>query len=85
MKSGRLHRYNTAEGEISEVSLLEKEYAEYVGVRYCLGLSSCGSFIHVALKSVGVVPGDKVLCNAFTLAPEPGAIDNAGAGIGAMN
>jgi dTDP-4-amino-4,6-dideoxygalactose transaminase len=28
---------------------------------------------------VGVSPGDKVLCNAFTLAPVPGAIENAGA------
>jgi hypothetical protein len=74
MKSGRLHRYNSAPGEISEVSLLEKEYAEYVGARYCLGLSSCGSSIYAALKSVGVVPGDKVLCNVFTLAPVPGAI-----------
>jgi dTDP-4-amino-4,6-dideoxygalactose transaminase len=79
MKSGRLHRYNTAKGETSEVSLLEKEYADYVGARYCLGLSSCGSSIYVALKSVGVAPGDRVLCNAFTLAPVPGAIENAGA------
>ena len=79
MKSGRLHRYNTAAGEISEVSLLEKEYADYVGARYCLGLSSCGSSIYVALKSVGVVSGDKILCNVFTLAPVPGAIENAGA------
>jgi dTDP-4-amino-4,6-dideoxygalactose transaminase len=79
MKSGRLHRYNIATGEISEVSLLEQEYADYVGARYCLGLSSCGSSIYVALKSVGVVPGDKILCNAFTLAPVPGAIENAGA------
>jgi len=79
MKSGRLHRYNTAAGEISEVSLLEKEYADYVGARHCLGLSSCGSSIYVALKSVGVVPEDKILCNAFTLAPVPGAIENAGA------
>jgi dTDP-4-amino-4,6-dideoxygalactose transaminase len=79
MKSGRLHRYNTAAGEVSEVSLLEKEYADYVGARYCLGLSSCGSAIYVALKSVGVAPGDKVLCNAFTLAPVPGAVENAGA------
>jgi dTDP-4-amino-4,6-dideoxygalactose transaminase len=79
MKSGRLHRYNTAAGEIPEVPLLEKEYADYVGARYCLGLSSCGSSIYVALKSVGVAAGDKVLCNAFTLAPVPGAIENAGA------
>jgi dTDP-4-amino-4,6-dideoxygalactose transaminase len=79
MQSGRLHRYNTAPGEISDVALLEKEYAEYVGARYCLGLSSCGCAIYVALKSVGVEPGDKILCNAFTLAPVPGAIENAGA------
>ena len=79
MQSGRLHRYNTAPGEVSEVALLEKEYAEYVGAKYCLCLSSCGSSIYVALKSVGVVPGDKILCNAFTLAPVPGAIENTGA------
>jgi len=30
---------------------------------------------------VGVSPGDKILCNAFTLAPVPGAIENAGAQI----
>ena len=60
-------------------ALLEKDYAAYVGSRYCLGLASCGSAISVALKSAGVVPGDKILCNAFTLAPVPGAIENAGA------
>lgn len=79
MRSGRLHRYNTAGGEVSEATLLEEEYAAYVGARFCLGLASCGSSIYVALKSVGVGPGDKVLCNAFTLAPVPGAIENAGA------
>jgi dTDP-4-amino-4,6-dideoxygalactose transaminase len=79
MQSGRLHRYNTTAGEVSDAALLEKEYAEYVGAKYCVGLSSCGSSIYVALKSVGVTPGDKILCNAFTLAPVPGAIENAGA------
>lgn len=79
IRSGRLHRYNTAPGEISDVALLEKEYSEYVGARYCLALSSCGSSIYVALKCVGLQPGDKVLCNAFTLAPVPGAVMNAGA------
>lgn len=79
LKSGRLHRYNTAGDEISDVALLEKEYAEYVGAKYCAGISSCGSAIYVALKSVGVLPGDKVLSNAFTLAPVPGAMENAGA------
>lgn len=79
MQSGRLHRYNTSAGEVAEVSLLEQAYAAYVDARYCLGMASCGSTIYVALKSVGIVPGDKVLCNAFTLAPVPGAIENASA------
>ena len=78
MQSGRLHRYNTAPGEESEVALLEKEFAAYVQTRYCAGFNSCGSTIYVALKSVGVKPGDAVLCNAFTLAPVPGAIENVG-------
>lgn len=79
MKSGRLHRYNTAPREASETSLLEEEFAAYVGKKYCLACSSCGSAIYLALKSVGVSPGDKILCNAFTLAPVPGAIENTGA------
>lgn len=79
MKSGRLHRYNIRSTEESDVALLEKEFAEYLGVPYCLALSSCGSALHVALRSAGVRPADKVLFNAFTLAPVPGAIVNAGA------
>lgn len=79
LQSGRLHRYNTAADEVGEVALLEKEYAAYVNAKYCAALSSCGSALHVALKSVGVKSGEKVLCNAFTLAPVPGAIENAGA------
>lgn len=79
MRSGRLHRYNTTAGETAEAALLEQEYADYMGARYCAALSSCGSAIYVALESVGVKPGDKILCNAFTLAPVPGAIHNAGA------
>jgi dTDP-4-amino-4,6-dideoxygalactose transaminase len=79
MQSGRLHRYNTASGEDSDVSLLEKEFAEYVGSRYCVAFCSCGSSIYIALKCAGVRTGDKILSNAFTLAPVPGAIENAGA------
>jgi len=78
MRSGRLHRYNTTAGEESEAALLETEFATYVGTKYCLSCASCGSSIYLALKSAGVKPGDKVLCNAYTLAPVPGAIENAG-------
>jgi dTDP-4-amino-4,6-dideoxygalactose transaminase len=74
LNSGRLHRYNTAPGEISDVALLEKEFADYVGTRYCAAFSPCGSSLYVALKCAGVQSGDSVLTNAFTLAPVPAAI-----------
>lgn len=79
LRSGRLHRYNVAEGEESEVSLLEKEYAAYQGAKYCLACASGGYAIHVALRAAGLEPGDKILANAYTLAPVPGAMHNAGA------
>ncbi|PWQ97604.1 DegT/DnrJ/EryC1/StrS family aminotransferase [Leucothrix arctica] len=78
MKSGRLHRYNTLPGEKGEVDLLELEFAEYLGVPYCLACASGGYAIHIAMRAAGLQPGDKVLSNAFTLAPVPGAIHNSG-------
>lgn len=78
MRSGRLHRYNTAPGETSEAAMLEAEYAAYQGAKYCLACASGGYALHVALRAAGLKPGDKVLANAWTLAPVPGAIHNAG-------
>ena len=78
LRSGRLHRYNTLEGETAAAALLEQEFAAYMGQRYCLACTSGGYSLHVALKAAGIQPGEPVLSNAFTLAPVPGAIDNAG-------
>ena len=79
MQSGRLHRYNTSEGEDSVTSQLELLYSKWQGSKYCLACTSGGVAIQLALRSVGVKPGDNVLANAFTLAPVPGAIENVGA------
>lgn len=79
MRSGRLHRYNTLPDEKSETDLLEIEFAEYQDVPYALACSSGGYALHIAMRAAGVSAGDKVLCNAFTLAPVPGAIHNSGA------
>ncbi|MFT5218622.1 MAG: dTDP-4-amino-4,6-dideoxygalactose transaminase [Planctomycetota bacterium] len=78
LRSGRLHRYNVVEGETSEAALLEQEFADYMQQAHCLACASGGYALHIALKAVGIKPGDQVLTNAFTLAPVPGAIDNAG-------
>ena len=78
LRGGRLHRYNTLADETAEAALLEQEYAAYLGSSYCLACTSGGYALHVALKAAGLRPGEAVLSNAFTLAPVPGAIDNAG-------
>jgi dTDP-4-amino-4,6-dideoxygalactose transaminase len=78
MRSGRLHRYNVVADEIAEAALLEKEFAEYLGCDYCLACASGGYALHIALKAAGLKTGEAVLTNAFTLAPVPGAIHNAG-------
>ena len=79
MQSGRLHRYNLVGDEPGEVALLEQEFAAFTGARYCLAVASGGYAIATALRALGVGPGDKVLTNAFTLAPVPGAIAARGA------
>ena len=79
LKSGRLHRYGEFSGTIPHVSLLEEEFAQYVGAKYTLGVNSGGCAIYLALKSLGIGSGDKVLVNAFNLTPVPGAIHHAGA------
>lgn len=79
MRSGRLHRYGEQGAGAPEPSLLEQEYAAYVGSKYCVAVSSCGAAMFLALKALGVKPGDKVLTSSFTLAPVPGAIAHAGA------
>ncbi|MGI9387060.1 MAG: DegT/DnrJ/EryC1/StrS family aminotransferase, partial [Methyloligellaceae bacterium] len=78
LRSGRLHRYNVKPGEEAEAAALEREYAAWQGAHHCLACASGGYALHVALRAAGLRPGDKVLANAWTLAPVPGAIHNAG-------
>ena len=79
MRHGRLHRYNTSGDEISETALLEEEFAQTTGAKYCLAVASGGYAIGAALRALQVAPGEAVLTNAFTLAPVPGAIASLGA------
>jgi dTDP-4-amino-4,6-dideoxygalactose transaminase len=79
LASGKLHRYGEAGSAPAEAAQLEAEFARALGVRYCVGMNSCGSTMFIALKALGVMPGDAVLSNCFTLAPVPGAVAHAGA------
>ena len=79
LRHGRLHRYNLQDGEAGETALLEAEFAAQCGAKFCLAVASGGYAMSTALRATGVRPGDKVLSNAFTLSPVPGAIASLGA------
>lgn len=58
-------------GDINEMrkeqsETLEREWAEYVGVKYCIATNSGTAALHLAVAGVGVQPGDEVICPAFT-------------------
>lgn len=79
LRGGRLHRYNVVEDEVAHAPLLEQEYAVWQGSKYCLAVTSGGQALQIALRAVGVEPGDPILANAYTLAPVPGAMHAVGA------
>ncbi|MEM6728702.1 MAG: aminotransferase class I/II-fold pyridoxal phosphate-dependent enzyme [Pseudomonadota bacterium] len=78
MRSGALHRYGWADGE-SPSEALERRFAAWQGAEYCLALTSGGQAMRIALMALGLKPGTKILTNAWTLAPVPGAIAGVGA------
>jgi dTDP-4-amino-4,6-dideoxygalactose transaminase len=45
---------------------LEQEAAAYVGARHALGVASGTDALHLALRAVGIEPGDEVVTTAFT-------------------
>ena len=77
MRSGALFRYTP--GVLSETALAEEAIVEYTGFKYCVGFNSCGSALFIALKCLGVQPGEVVLANAFSFTAVPSAIHHAGA------
>jgi dTDP-4-amino-4,6-dideoxygalactose transaminase len=78
LQNGRLHRYNIAGDEVPESTLLEEDYAAYQGAKYCVAVTSGGQAMQISMRAAGLKPGDKVLTNAYTLAPVPGAIHAVG-------
>lgn len=79
LHSGRLFRYDVKKDEASEAALAEKEFADLIGMKYAVGLSSCSAAIHLALRALGVSSGSKVLIPAFTFVAVPSAVVQVGA------
>lgn len=75
LTSGDLFRYTAPEG--APVALLEAEFAELMGSRYALAVSSCSAALFLSLKALDLPRGAKVVIPAFTFAAVPSAVVHA--------
>jgi dTDP-3-amino-3,4,6-trideoxy-alpha-D-glucose transaminase len=62
-----------------EVNAFESEFADYLGVSHCIGVGNGTDAITIALRALGVQPGDEVVCPSFTFYATVEATVNAGA------
>jgi dTDP-4-amino-4,6-dideoxygalactose transaminase len=49
-----------------EVAQFERQFADYIGVKHAIGTSNGTTALSVALKALGVQPGDEVIIPAMT-------------------
>ncbi|MEM9755459.1 MAG: aminotransferase class I/II-fold pyridoxal phosphate-dependent enzyme [Pseudomonadota bacterium] len=75
MQSGDLFRYTAPEN--APVTLLEREFAAFMGTRYALAVSSCSAALFLSLRALDLPFGAKVLIPAFTFAAVPSAVVHA--------
>ncbi len=75
LQSGDLFRYTAPED--APVTLLEREFADFMGVKYALCVSSCSAALFLSLKALGLPRDAKVLIPAFTFAAVPSAVVHA--------
>ncbi len=75
LNSGDLFRYTAPED--APVALLEREFAELMGTKYALAVSSCSAAIFLSLRALDLGPGARVLIPAFTFAAVPSAVVHA--------
>ncbi|MBN2742179.1 MAG: aminotransferase class I/II-fold pyridoxal phosphate-dependent enzyme, partial [Rhodobacteraceae bacterium] len=74
LSSGDLFRYTSQD---APVALLEAEFAQMMGVKYALAVSSCSQALFLSLKVLDLPRGARVLVPAFTFAAVPSAIVHA--------
>ncbi|UNC93626.1 DegT/DnrJ/EryC1/StrS family aminotransferase [Candidatus Contubernalis alkaliaceticus] len=62
-----------------EVSLFEKEFANFCGCQYCVGVGNGTDALTIALQGLGVGPGDEVITVANTFIATTESISQVGA------
>jgi dTDP-4-amino-4,6-dideoxygalactose transaminase len=62
-----------------EVAAFEEEFAEYLGARHAVGVANGTEALTIALRALGVGPGDDVIVPSFTFYASAEAIPPTGA------
>ncbi|AAV94587.1 aminotransferase, DegT/DnrJ/EryC1/StrS family [Ruegeria pomeroyi DSS-3] len=75
MQSGDLFRYTAPQD--APVALLEAEFANLLGSKYALAVSSCSAALFLSLKALGLPRDARVLIPGFTFAAVPSSVVHA--------
>jgi dTDP-4-amino-4,6-dideoxygalactose transaminase len=62
-----------------EVQAFEQEFARYLGVKHCIGVGNGTDALTIAVRALGVEPGDEVVLPSFTFYATAEAVITAGA------
>ena len=69
LRSGKVNQWTG-----SEVTSFEKEYADYVGVKYAVALANGSVALDIALVILGIVPGDEVIVTPRSFVASAGCV-----------
>ena len=62
-----------------EVEAFEREFAAYLGIEHCIGVANGTEALTIALRALGIGPGDEVVVPAISFYASAEAVVNAGA------
>jgi len=62
-----------------ETCKFEKEFSEYIGIKYALATSSCTAALHMAMLALDIGPKDEVICPSLTFVATSNSILYTGA------
>jgi dTDP-4-amino-4,6-dideoxygalactose transaminase len=72
-----LHSLFLTTGE--QVKLFENKFAQYLGIEHVIGVTSCTDALFLALKGLGVGPGDEVITTPLSFIATANSIEYCGA------
>jgi perosamine synthetase len=61
------------------VAEFERKFAEFVGAKYAVAVSSCTTALHLGFVAAGIGPGDEVLCPSLSFIATANSIRYVGA------